>query len=88
MGKLDKPIILDGVDDLIIVQTEDARLIMRRGQSQKVRGVLNTLSCLTKSCKVLQTEKRVQGHGSQPLFKAEVLLGDADGVRRLVPFSI
>jgi Fe2+ transport system protein FeoA len=42
MGKLDKPIILDGVDDLIIVQTEDARLIMRRGQSQKVRDVLNT----------------------------------------------
>jgi len=47
--KLDKAIILDGVEDLIIVQTEDATIIMRRGQSQKGRDVLNTLSCLAKS---------------------------------------
>jgi hypothetical protein len=31
-----------GVEELIVVQTEDATLIMRRGQSQKVRDVLNT----------------------------------------------
>ncbi len=33
---------VDGVEELIVVQTEDATLIMSRGQSQKVRDVLNT----------------------------------------------
>ena len=40
---------VDGVEELIIVQTEDATLIMRRGQSQKERDVLNALLCLAKS---------------------------------------
>jgi len=39
----DKPIILDGVEDLIVVQTGDATLIMRRGQSQNVRDVLKVV---------------------------------------------
>jgi mannose-1-phosphate guanylyltransferase len=42
IGK-EKPIILDGVEDLIVVQTEDATLIMRRGQSQDVRQVLKII---------------------------------------------
>ncbi|HOV95000.1 MAG TPA: mannose-1-phosphate guanylyltransferase [Spirochaetales bacterium] len=42
VGK-DKPIILAGVEDLIVVQTEDATLIMRRGQSQNVRDVLRVI---------------------------------------------
>jgi len=42
VGK-EKPIVLDGVEDLIVVQTEDATLIMRRGQSQDVRQVLKIM---------------------------------------------
>jgi len=40
----EKPIILEGVEDLIVVQTDDATLIMRRGQSQNVREVLKVVA--------------------------------------------
>jgi len=40
----EKPIILEGVEDLIVVQTDDATLIMRRGQSQNVREVLKIVA--------------------------------------------
>ena len=40
----EKPIILEGVEDLIVVQTDDTTLIMRRGQSQNVRDVLKVVA--------------------------------------------
>jgi mannose-1-phosphate guanylyltransferase len=40
----EKPIILEGVEDLIVVQTDDTTLIMRRGQSQNVRDVLKAVA--------------------------------------------
>jgi len=39
----DKPIVLDGIEDLIIVDTEKALLIMRRGESQKVKDVFQQI---------------------------------------------
>lgn len=39
-----KPIVLDGVDDLIVVDTEEALLVMRRSQSQNVREVFKVVS--------------------------------------------
>lgn len=39
-----KPIILEGVEDLIVVQTDEATLVMRRGKSQNVREVLKVVS--------------------------------------------
>ncbi|MCE5257347.1 MAG: mannose-1-phosphate guanylyltransferase/mannose-6-phosphate isomerase, partial [Spirochaetaceae bacterium] len=39
-----KPIVLDGVEDLIVVDTDAAILVMRRGQSQKVRDVLKAVA--------------------------------------------
>jgi len=39
-----KPIILEGVEDLIVVQTDEATLIMRRGQSQNVRDILKAVA--------------------------------------------
>jgi len=40
----EKPIILEGVEDLIVVQTDETTLIMRRGQSQNVRDVLKAVA--------------------------------------------
>jgi len=34
-----RPIVLDGVEDLIIIDTETALLVMRRGESQKVKDI-------------------------------------------------
>lgn len=39
-----KPVVLDGVEDLIVVDTDAAILVMRRGQSQRVREVLRTVA--------------------------------------------
>ena len=38
-----KPIVLDGVEDLIIIDTEAALLIMRRGESQKVKDIFQEI---------------------------------------------
>ena len=34
-----KPIVLDGIEDLIVVDTDTALLVMRRGESQKVKDI-------------------------------------------------
>ncbi len=39
----DKPIVLDGLEDLIVIDTDVAILIMRRGESQKVRDIYQEL---------------------------------------------
>ena len=39
-----KPVCLVGVDDLIVVDTPDALLVMRRGEAQRVRDVVAVLA--------------------------------------------
>ena len=38
-----KPVALVGVEDLLVVDTPDALLICRRGRSQEIRQVVETL---------------------------------------------
>lgn len=38
-----KPIVIDGVEDLIVIDTETALLIMRRGESQKVKDIFELI---------------------------------------------
>jgi mannose-1-phosphate guanylyltransferase len=42
VGKI-KPVVLDGVEDLIVIDTETALLVMKRGESQKVKDIFQEI---------------------------------------------
>ncbi len=49
---LEKLTVINGVDDLVVVDTPDALFITRRGKSQEVRNVVKALKASGKSERV------------------------------------